>query len=84
MLLSSLPSIIPTSASPVFSSPCVDIFGYVFKLYELPFLSVLNSQEKLIQSARGKLELGPTYLSREYSFLKFTESNLSLDVKRRI
>ena len=32
-LFSSLPPIIPVSASPVFSSPCVDISGCVLNLY---------------------------------------------------
>ena len=58
-MLFSLPSIIPVSASPVYASPFIDILGCVLNLYEFPILNVLILQEKSIQTARGKLELGP-------------------------
>ena len=84
MLRSSLPSITPVSATPVFSSPWIDFLVCVLKSYEFPLLIDLNSQEKLIQSARGKLDIGPIYLLRQCNFLKFTKSKSSLDVKRCI
>ena len=42
MLFSSLPSVIPLSASPVFSSPCADTLGCNLKSYEFRLLNVLH------------------------------------------
>ena len=84
MFLSSLLSVTPGSATSVFSFSCVDLLGCALRSYEFKLLNVLDSQERLIQSARGKLEIRPIYLLREYNFLKFTKVNLGIDVKRCI
>ena len=84
MSFSPLPSIIPDSASPVLSSPCVDILGCVLESYEFPLLNVSNLLEQLIQSARGKLEPLADLFVEIVWFSRDCKRNVSFDVKRCI